>query len=473
MQLRYIEWFRGSVACGRRFAAAGAGFATGSGQRGGALQPQGSKGVKVGSVVDGKYEIRRDSRRRRRRCGLRGVAPGFTHRRVALKIVSPEAPRSTMGELRARLVREARALATVRHPGIVDILDGGLTDDGHPYIVLEMPRESACTLEGLLTGRGRLSPRNAVAIGLQLASSLEAAHSAGVVHRDLKPSNVFVTRDRNGFEWVKLMDFGTARLSDPSGARLTGIGALIGTPQYMAPEQLLALDDVDERADVYALGVTLFECLTGKVPYEGNYQQVLLQAAGDGEAPSPRAAFPELDQNVARVIQRAIAKDRNDRFQTMGDFAQALEAAMPNAPRNTCLVGAPVAAASPVETTTLLSEADDVSQRRRAVRAPYVTPLRVVSAKGDFDARSEDISEGGLMFVSRDSFTAGETCEMRFALPIEGTVVSCTAQVRWVRAARPNDPAGPRAIGVEFVNASPELKASVTRYISLMGVETR
>ena len=229
---------------------------------------------KVGDVVGDRYELRRELGQ-----GAGGMVfealHRFTHRSTAVKVVSPDVPRSLVAEQNARLIREARALAAVRHPGIVEVLDGGVLPDGSPFIVLEML--DGRTLEGLIAARGKLSREDAVAVGLQLCDSLDALHRAGVVHRDLKPGNVFVVRDRDGIERLKLLDFGIAQVKGTEQDKLTGIGALIGTPAYMSPEQLLAID-VDHRADVYALGVTLFECLTGRLPYEGNYQAVLLQA---------------------------------------------------------------------------------------------------------------------------------------------------------------------------------------------------
>jgi serine/threonine-protein kinase len=228
------------------------------------LQPG---GLFVGNTVDGRYELRRDLGR-----GAGGIVfearHTFTGRRVALKVVAPDVPRAKLEELRGRLMREARALAAVHHPGVVEVLDGGVLDDGTPFVVME--NLEGRTLEGLLTTRGKLSIHETVALTLQLADALEATHEAGVVHRDMKPSNVLITRDRDGRERVKLVDFGIAQIAGSKDEeKLTGIGALIGTPAYMAPEQLLALEDVDLRADLYALGITMFECLTGNVPYIG------------------------------------------------------------------------------------------------------------------------------------------------------------------------------------------------------------
>jgi len=429
--------------------------ATGAGESG--LHPG---GLFVGNTVDGRYELRRDLGR-----GAGGVIfearHCFTGRRVALKVVAPDVPRGKLPELRARLMREARALAAVRHPSVVEVLDGGILEDGTPYVVME--NLEGRTLEGLLTTRGKLSSEETIALALQLAYALEAAHEAGVVHRDLKPGNILVARDQEGRERVKLVDFGIAQMAGPKDEeKLTGIGALIGTPAYMAPEQLLAFDDVDLRADIYALGVTMYECLTGNVPYLGSYQRILLQACSETPSPAlpPEACPPE----VAAIVEHAMAKKREARFGSASEVIGAILSAVPHARERTALLGPPPMPRA----TTPLHPAPE--QRRRSPRAPYVTPLRIVFPEGDYvDGRTEDISEGGLLVICRSACPSDVRVELRFALPVEGTIVTCAAHLRWVRSARPDAIDGPRALGLEFVNPPAELRASIARYVDLMG----
>jgi serine/threonine protein kinase len=432
---------------------------------------------RVGDVIDNRYELVRDLGR-----GAAGIVfearHKFTHRRVALKLVSPDSPRAVQGELRARLVREARAIAAARHPSIVDVLDGGVTACGTPYIVLEM-LEGGRTLEGLLTTRGKLSIRDAVAIGLQLCDGLAAAHKAGVVHRDVKPGNIIVIKDYSG-EVIKLVDFGIAQVSAREG-KLTSHGAIIGTPEYMAPEQILLTGDSDELVDVYAVGVTLFECIAGRVPYVGNYQQVLLQVGSVKEGPSLLSLAPIAGAKLSGVIGRAIAKDREARYQSVEELAHDLAASIPSPRRRTQLF--PVAhAAAPAQAGPAMWAAEPptspssstirvsipAEQRRRAVRANYATPVQVTLPDGVLvDGRSEDLSEGGfLIILDSGTWIAHEQLvQLRFALPMDGKVVGCSAQVRWVRATH-----GRRAMGVQFVDPPPELGTQVTRYIELMGV---
>jgi serine/threonine-protein kinase len=418
--------------------------------------------IRVGDVIDGRYQLRRELGRG----GAGAVFEAthlFTQRTVAIKLVHRDGEAATLRELRSRLLREAHALAAARHPGIVDVLDAGVGQDGMPYLVIE--RLEGRSLEGLLATRERLSALDTVAIGMQLADALAAAHKAGVVHRDVKPANVFVIRDAEGYEHTKLVDFGIAQVKLPvTERRITGIGALIGTPEYMSPEQLLALDDIDIRSDVYALGVTLFECLTGTVPYTGNYAQVLLRSASNDPAPSVRLHAPNIAESLVQVIDRAIAKTRTDRYADMSAFARALAGVFPDSrPRSTLLGPPPLPAAARTASVVKL----DPRQRRRAPRAPYITPVRIVLDKEPLDGRSEDISEGGMLVLCRGECATNRLVEVRFASPIDGVVVTLQARVRWVKGAGRQDH-GLRALGVEFVEVPDDVRASINRYAELM-----
>lgn len=422
-----------------------------------ASSPGGKRMPEPGDILDGRYQLLRDLGR-----GAAGVVFEarhlFTGRFVAVKMVVPGPRSAGVPELRARLQREGRALASIRHPGVVDVLDGGLTPDGAAYLVMEMLEGR--TLEGLLAARTRLSVGATVAIALQLCDALSAVHEAGIVHRDVKPSNIIVLRDREGFERVKLLDFGVAKMDDPHDSKLTGLGAIIGTPAYMSPEQLLALDDVDLTSDVYAVGVTMFECLTGTMPYAGTYPQVLIGATSEGPPPSVRSFAEEVPPAIALVVDRAIAKARTSRFPSMRDLAEAIEAAVPTPTRTTTLLGPP-----PLPKAETPAE----QQRRRAKRAPYSTPVQLVLPGGQtLDGRTEDISEGGLLVLSHAPCTADQRVAVRLALPMEGKVVSVDAHARWVRAAAGPHAPGVCAIGLEFVDLPAAARASIARYVSLM-----
>ncbi len=409
----------------------------------------------VGDVLDGRYQLLRELGR-----GAAGAVFEarhlFTGRFVAVKVVAPQPGTWSLGELRVRLEREGRALASIRHPGVVDVLDGGVTE-GSPFIVMEML--NGRTLEGLIAARGTLSAANTIGVALQLCNALEAVHRAGVVHRDVKPTNIIVVRDNQGVEHVKLVDFGIARVSNPSAEKLTGIGAVIGTPAYMSPEQLLALEDLDGSADVYSVGVTMFECLSGKMPYPGTYAQVILQASSASPAPSLHTAAPSRDSvpiELCDVVDQSIAKTKANRFQTARELATALSA-LPGASPRTTLLGPPPLPNRPAgEPAT--------AQRRQWRRAPYNSPVSLLLSSGTLDGRSEDISEGGVLVLSREGCASGQRVGLRFALPMEGKVVSVEADVRWVRESG----AGMRAIGLEFAGLPAPVRTSIAQYVELM-----
>src|SRR5690606_34306247 len=368
----------------------------------------------AGNVLDQRYVIQREIAR-----GAAGVVYAaehrYTTRAVALKLLGEKTRNDA--ESRVRLLGEAEALNRVRHPAIVEVLDAGEVDAVGPYLVTELL--TGRTLQGILTARRRLGVEETIAIGGTLAEALSHAHARGVIHRDLKPGHVFVVRDEDGREGVKLFDFGVARLV-PRRGRVTVPGAVIGTPEYMAPEQLLAQEHVDHRADIYALGVTLYECLTGAVPFEGTYGEVLLKSSTQA-VPPVRAVNPDVPEALAAVIERALARDPDARFGDMHAFGSALSATRARESE-----GAPTS-----QSSTILGPAVGAGQRRHP-RAPYVTPVRVILPSGaSIDGRSEDISLGGLLTILSGSCAAGDRVRVRFAVPITNRIAELEATTRW------------------------------------------
>jgi eukaryotic-like serine/threonine-protein kinase len=297
-------------------------------------------------------------------------------------------------------------------------------------------------------------------VALQLCDALDAVHRAGVVHRDVKPSNVVVVREAGGDERFKLLDFGIARLEDPSQDKLTNAGTVLGTPAYMAPEQLVAAEQVDASSDVYGLGVVLFECLSGELPYSGNAVQVIARVVAETPTPPLEGAVRDVPQALARVVDRALAKKRDGRFRTATELATAIRLALPGVSSKTSLL-----------LPRAVSAADPASpqQRRRTPRTPYNTPVRLVLADAALDARTEDISAGGALLVSRVACEPNRRGTLKLALPMDGKVVSVDVEVRWVRNAEGHEAAGLRAIGVEFVDPSPRVRESIGAYVQLMG----
>jgi eukaryotic-like serine/threonine-protein kinase len=242
-----------------------------------------------------------------------------------------------------RLVQEAQLASAIRHEHIIDITDSGATDDGRTFVVMELIEGPS--LAELLRREGALTERRALAIARQVVSALGAAHARGIVHRDVKPENILLRADG---DFVKVVDFGISKSVRPGEAdevgRLTSTGVVMGTPFYMSPEQARGDEDVDHRIDVYAVGVILYECLTGEVPFRGpNYLGILQRVANDA-ATLPRALRPELSisEAVERVTMKAMAKVRTERYATMEALGADIDRVLAGEP-----IDAPAAAARP------------------------------------------------------------------------------------------------------------------------------
>jgi hypothetical protein len=243
--------------------------------------------------------------------------------KVAIKVLRTEVARSPMGL--ARFQREARMVNLIRHPAIVDIREFGQLVDGRPYFVMELLE--GCDLKQMIKQRGRFAAEEMLQIVEPICSALEAAHSAGVVHRDLKASNVHV-HEKDGKLEVKLLDFGIAKLltPDPSMGGLTVAGMRLGTASAMAPEQIRG-DAVDQRTDVYALGVLIYHLLTGRYPFRADTRQEIERM--NLEAPPPRpsqiAAVPPA---IDMVVLRCMDKRPERRYASVREVVTALHEAL-------------------------------------------------------------------------------------------------------------------------------------------------
>ena len=238
-------------------------------------------------------------------------------RTVALKLMPPAHDRSD--EFRQRFVSEARLAASINHPNVITVFDAGEAD-GRLYIAME--HVDGTDLRALLVERGTaLDASETAGITTALAKALDAAHAGGLVHRDVKPANVLLA---HGHTW--LTDFGlTTRTSGGKG--LTNAGMVVGTPDYVAPEQING-DKVDGRADVYALGCVVFQCLTGELPFQADSDIDVLRMHVEEPPPPPSTFDKGLPEEVDAVLARALAKDPRDRWPTATAFAAALRAAL-------------------------------------------------------------------------------------------------------------------------------------------------
>jgi len=245
----------------------------------------------------------------------------------AIKLLKPEM--AAQKDVVTRMLREAQAAAAIGHPNIVDTMDFGSTPDGSYYLVMEyLDGES---FGSLIKRTGAMPVEPAVRIALQVLSALEAAHAKGIVHRDLKPDNIFISRGRRGIEEVKLLDFGISKFTSSSeeAMRLTASGMELGTPYYMSPEQADGAAHVDGRTDLWAMGVILYEALSGQIPFPGNtYSQVIIQVV-TREPPALRSLRPDIPHALESVVMGALAKDPNARWRNAADMIRVLQAACP------------------------------------------------------------------------------------------------------------------------------------------------
>ncbi len=275
---------------------------------------------KEGAIFDGRYRIERT-------LGAGGMGVVYRafdlklERRVALKI--PHFDAHAHPDLIKRFQREARIAAAFDHPNLCPVFD--FNRAGHVYY-LTMPFIEGRPLSTLLEG-GPVLPRQAATIVRTLALALEEAHRRGVIHRDLKPANIMISRAGK----LIVMDFGIARFATPTDSLRTRPGALMGTPAYMAPEQVQAeTQAIGPATDVYCLGVIYYQLLTGRLPFIGNPNWVCVQVLHDDPAP-PSTLLPELDPGLEAICLKAMRKRPQDRYASMAEMAAALDTALPPA----------------------------------------------------------------------------------------------------------------------------------------------
>jgi serine/threonine protein kinase len=278
-----------------------------------------SEPLSTGTHLDDKYVVVRHIK-----TGGMGAVYEVEHarlgKRLAAKVLLPELIKRPA--LVERFRREARAASATGHENIVQVTDLGETRAGVPFLVMEL-------LEGRTLGaalkEGRFAPERAVHIARQILSALEAAHERNIVHRDLKPENIFLVKRGNDPDFVKVLDFGIAKVldDDEPGEALTETGQVIGTPSYMAPEQARGAA-IDHRVDIYATGAMVYRMVTGQRPFRGDNFNQLIFAIAQGNPTPPRQLNPAVSEGLERVIARAMALDPAARFPTAKAFADAL-----------------------------------------------------------------------------------------------------------------------------------------------------
>jgi serine/threonine-protein kinase len=325
----------------------------------------------VGQVLAGKYRI--DDKIDE---GGMGCVYRATHvlmeKVVAVKVLHPAL--AADDKIVQRFTREAKAASRISHPHAINVTDFGESDNGVVYLVMEYLRGR--TLKDVVRAGGPMTLQRTVEIVRQVAGALDAAHAEGVVHRDLKSDNIML-EEATGGDWAKVLDFGIAKIqqtersvheTDPG---LTAPNLIIGTPQYMSPEQCSQASDIDARSDIYSFGVIIYELLAGHVPFAGDSPTAIMMKHIQDPPPSILDERQDLPAEVGRVVARALAKRPEDRFQKAGELAAALAAAGEEAPLaaaaaaplllDTERIGSPTSPNEPARTTVVAREDDEAT----------------------------------------------------------------------------------------------------------------
>ncbi len=342
----------------------------------------------IGQTLAGKYRIEQLIKTG----GMGSVYRGkhvLMDKTVAIKVLRP----ALAGDdaVVARFSREAKAASKISHPHAVNVTDFGEAENGVVFLVMDYL--DGRTLKEVISADGPLPIDRAVEIVRQVAGALDAAHAQGVIHRDLKSENIMLVR-HNGDEWAKVLDFGIAKIRVPEGghdAEITQANLVVGTPQYMSPEQCSQSGALDARSDVYSLGIIVYEMLTGRVPFTGESATAIMMKQVQDSPPLISSVRSDLPAGVAAVIKRALAKQPIDRFQSAGELSAALAEAATGDVAIEPEVAAATTAARTAPNTPIDNAADDsdevtlVRPRERIIEAPppraaQVRPLPAASS---------------------------------------------------------------------------------------------
>jgi serine/threonine-protein kinase len=276
----------------------------------------------VTGLVAGKYEVLR----RIGRGGMGSVWEGkhaSLGSRVAIKFIDHEHAEST--DARSRFLTEARAAATIQSKHAIQIFDHGVTEDGRPYMVMELLAGES--LDKRLDQRGRITLEETARILNQVCRALQRAHDAGIIHRDLKPENIFLVQSPDeDDETAKVLDFGIAKIKGPPGelTSSTKTGAVLGTPYFMSPEQARGLRNLDYRSDLWSLGVIAYKCVTGNLPFDGESVGDLLVKICTSPVPVPSASVPGLPPSFDAWFARALEREPDARFSSATELSEGL-----------------------------------------------------------------------------------------------------------------------------------------------------
>jgi tRNA A-37 threonylcarbamoyl transferase component Bud32 len=328
----------------------------------------------IGQVLAGKYRIDEKIDEGGMGCVYRATHV-LMEKVIAVKVLHPAL--AADDKIVARFTREAKAASRISHPHAISVTDFGEAENGVVYLVMEYLRGR--TLKDIIREGGAMPLARVVEIVRQVAGALDAAHAEGVVHRDLKSDNIMLEEAADGGDWAKVLDFGIAKIQqdvDQTDPGLTAPNLIIGTPQYMSPEQCSQASDIDARSDIYSFGVIVYETLAGHVPFAGDSPTAIMLKHLQETPPSILDERKDLPAGVGRVIARALAKRPEDRYQKAGELADALADA---AKENAAAALAGVAAAAASDTGRIIVPTSPNESPRTTLDDDEAT---VVSARG-------------------------------------------------------------------------------------------
>jgi serine/threonine protein kinase len=411
------------------------------------MGPEGSAPTLVGITLEGAYRITRLIAEG----GMSAVYEATQLRlqqRVAVKVMAREL--ASNQEALARFRREAEVTSRLRHPHLVTVMDFGTAPAGQPYLVME--HLAGIDLDHRIRGRGRLPLATVVHLTGQLASGLAAAHDQGIVHRDLKPANVFLVELPGEPDFVKILDFGISKVR-AANTQLTKAQAIIGTPNYMAPEQATGqLDEIDHRTDQWALACIAWEMLTGRAPFAGDDMSAVFYQVIHLDPPPLGKRAPEVPPAVEAVLRRALSKSVAERYPTIRDFAAALAGAAQALPAET---------ASPTEATWISSDGRATGttrgdrrqgrvERRRATPERAPAEARAPKAGANLDPALGADLDPALDAAVDDSFGRGRRRHVALAAVSAGLVL---AGILLFRAGGPAKDSAPPATAADLRNS--------------------
>ena len=327
----------------------------------------------IGVTLAGKYLVEELIKRG----GMGAVYRGkhvLMDKRVAIKVLRPSLAMDD--DVVARFSREAKAASRISHPHAVSVTDFGEAENGVVFLVMEYL--DGQTLKEIIKTEGAMSLERTAEIVRQVSGALDAAHEQGVIHRDLKSDNIMLSQT-NGGDWAKVLDFGIAKIQQPNGVRdidITAANLVIGTPQYMSPEQCSHSGPIDARSDVYSLGIIIYEMLAGKVPFTGESPTVIMMKQVQDDPPSLSEARPDLPAAVVGIVSQALAKQPDNRFQSAGELSKALAEAS-ELEAGSAVAAAPVTVAN----SPVVKPADDVDEETIVTPRHPLDEVTVVHAR--------------------------------------------------------------------------------------------